>query len=112
MHVAEDWVRDVAVLALKGRLDSATVPGVEAKLDATVADPDLRGLVIDFAGLDYVSSLGLRTLLKTAKQCREKGVRLAVCALHPHVREVFDISGFSSIFPIHPDRLAAVASVR
>ena len=61
------------------------------------------------AGLGYVSSAGLRILLKAAKQAKGRGTWLALCALHPHVREVFDVSGFSNIFTIFGAREEAMA---
>lgn len=109
MKVDEEQLGNVMVLAATGRLDSNTSRAFEEQLLGQV-DSRTPYLVVDCAGLDYVSSAGLRVLLKAAKQSKAAKTRLALCALQPQVREVFDISGFSSIFAIHDDRPAAIAA--
>lgn len=101
---------EVLILALQGRLDNNTSQQVEETLMARV--PGRPALVLDFAGLEYISSAGLRVMLKIAKQSRADGGKLALCGLAPQVREVFDISGFSTILSIHTDRSAALGAVK
>ncbi|MDR3523391.1 MAG: STAS domain-containing protein [Acetobacteraceae bacterium] len=97
---------DATVLVLVGRLDGGTAPQLGTKLDTVVAQrPGV--LVLDLDGVDYVSSAGLRVLIVVAKQVREPGIRLALCGLRAHVRELFDISGLAQVFDIFPDRVAA-----
>ncbi|KQY16340.1 hypothetical protein ASE23_20380 [Rhizobium sp. Root73] len=55
---------------------------------------------MDMAGLDYVSSAGLRVMLKTAKASRAAKKKLVLAGLQPAVQEVFDISGFTALFVI------------
>lgn len=110
MRVDETMEGEVLILAVQGRLDSNTAKELDETLTAQVGSKP--AVVLDFSGLEYISSAGLRVLLKAAKQGRAGGGKLALCALSPHVREVFDISGFSSIFSIQPDRAAALAAVR
>lgn len=97
----------VTLVTPKGRLDSATSPEVEQRLLPLAGTPG-AALVIDCRELAYVSSAGLRVLLMAAKAARGAGARIALAALQPAVRQVFDISGFSSLFEIHDD--AATAS--
>lgn len=100
------------ILAPKGRLDSATAPAFETEFMASAEGADR--LLIDFSGLTYISSAGLRVVLKAAKKMQSKGGRVALCSLGPQVAEVFEISGFSSlsIFSIHPERDSALAALR
>jgi anti-anti-sigma factor len=101
------------ILSPKGRLDSATAPAFEQEFLRASAT-GLSRLLIDFSELTYISSAGLRVVLKAAKRMQSEGGRVALCALGPQVAEVFDISGFSSlsIFSIHPARAAALAALR
>jgi anti-sigma B factor antagonist len=62
--------------------------------------------------MEYISSLGLRVLFKAAKQAKAAQQTLLLAGLRPAVKEVFDISGFTGLFTIHPDRGEAVASLR
>jgi anti-anti-sigma factor len=57
-------------------------------------------LLVDFKALDYISSAGLRVLLATAKRLSSEGGSLRICHLNDTVREVFEISGFSTIFSV------------
>ena len=86
------------VLPLTGRLDASTAPAVEQALLGT-ATAGAR-LALDLGGLDYLSSAGLRTLLSLLKAYQAQGG--TVCLLRPRagVREVLEISGFSTIFAV------------
>jgi anti-anti-sigma factor len=66
---------------------------------------------VDCSQLDYISSAGLRTLLVAAKRLAPKGGKIALSAPKDLIKEILDIAGFSSIFPIyrtHEDALAAM----
>lgn len=78
----------------------------------TATQSDSVSLLIDLRELVYVSSAGLRVILMAAKRVRAKGGRIALCGLQPQVAEVFEISGFGAIVPIHADRESALAALR
>ncbi len=101
------------ILTPKGRLDSATAAAFETEFMAA-ADGGADRMLIDFSELTYISSAGLRVVLKAAKKMQSKGGRVALCSLGPQIAEVFEISGFSSlsIFSIHPERDSALAALR
>ncbi|MBS9476136.1 STAS domain-containing protein [Ancylobacter radicis] len=100
--------QDVIITTVKGRLDSSS----SHKLDDFLAEIPAgnNAILLDFAELTYISSAGLRVVLKATKLARSHGVALAICSLVPQVHEVFDVSGFTTLIPIHPDRGAALAS--
>lgn len=98
----------VAVLCVHGRIDSSTSGKFEKELGPVLEAPS-RPLLIDLAGLSYMSSAGLRVLLMAAKRCKAGGHRLMLCSLGSNIREVFDVSGFSAIFEIAEKRAEAKA---
>ena len=100
MDIIEDKRGAIVLLGLVGRLDSSTSPHMEEKVVGLLTG-GAKQLVVDFARLDYVSSAGLRVLLMAAKKLRASGGVIALCALKPHIQEVFDIAGFTAMFPIH-----------
>jgi anti-sigma B factor antagonist len=108
MELRESTENGHVVVELAGRLDSNTSKTVEDRL-AALLDGGAKALVLDFAALEYVSSAGLRVLLVVAKRMKAAQGRLAICALRPEVREVFEISGFSKIFSIFPGKAEALA---
>jgi anti-anti-sigma factor len=101
--------KEVAVTSVNGRLDSISSHKLDEHLAAIA--PDARAVLLDFAGLTYISSAGLRVVLKAAKLARATGASLAVCGLSPQVHEVFDVSGFSTLIPVHADRAAALLAL-
>jgi anti-anti-sigma factor len=109
MDITESTSGSVKVAALKGRLDTATAPTAESKLLSLLEGGGK--LVADMAEVHYVSSAGLRVLLKAAKQAKAAGGGFAVAAPQAPVREVLEISGFDKILAIHPTRDAAVSGL-
>lgn len=99
MDITTRTVQDVTIVGVSGNLDSNTSPQAQQALDAIVAGGS-RKIAIDFSGLDYVSSAGLRVLLGTAKQLKTNGGALRTFGLNETVKEVFEISGFSTILTI------------
>lgn len=100
----------VQYVTLAGRLDSATSTGLEKSLQALFVAPGSRTLM-DLAALNYVSSAGLRVVLMAAKRARQSQGRLVLSELQPHVKEVFEISGFLKILDVADSRTEAVAKL-
>lgn len=109
MQISEEQRGSALVIAASGRIDSNTATDLDAVLPARVQQHDAT--VMDLGGVSYVSSAGLRVLLKGAKTAKASGHRLVLAGLAPSVREVFDISGFSSIFAIEADVDAALSAI-
>jgi anti-anti-sigma factor len=99
MEITTRTQQDVTLVAFAGNLDSNTSPQAQQTLDGILAGGG-RKLVIDFTALDYISSAGLRVLLGTAKRLRGTGGALRLFGLNETVREVFQISGFSTILAV------------
>ena len=87
--------KTVAILTLHGRLDTVNAPLLERKIKQ-IGD-DISELVLDFAELEYISSMGLRVLLQTHKSMKEKKKRLVVKNMRESVREVFEMTGFVNL---------------
>lgn len=108
--IESDWIEDVLVLALKGRLDSVNAAAVEASITEQIRQGASR-LALDFSDVGYVSSAGLRVVLVIAKRLKEIGGRLVLIGLTPSVHEVFAISGFLQILTVCEDRETALAKL-
>ncbi len=93
----------------QGRLDAITVPALEAVLDQHLAANHVR-LVLDMAGVAYLSSSGLRALLRARKSAQAAGGDVVLCGMTPRVREVFEMIGFTSLFRVFDDVADAAAS--
>lgn len=88
--------KDLTVV-LTGRLDTTTAPQLEAELKANIAG--VENLVLDFAGLDYLSSAGLRVLLAAQKIMNKQG-SMVVKNVNETIAEIFEVTGFCDILTI------------
>jgi anti-sigma B factor antagonist len=91
---AEYSERDgVLIVAPQKRLDTATTPAVEQELMARI-DAGTSKVVFDFGNTEYISSAGLRVMVKAAKAVAKLGGGVAVTRTNTHVKEVLKLSGF------------------
>ena len=88
------------VLSLEGRLDTVTAPKLQEALSEVIVPTEKENIELDFAGVGYVSSAGLRVLLQGQKNAKAAGKNLTLKNVSPEIIEVFDITGFSSILTI------------
>ena len=86
-----------ALFTLAGRLDTTTAPELEKELKESL--DGVSELALDFAGLEYISSAGLRVLLSAYKLLYGKGT-MKITNINDIVKEVFDVTGFSDILNI------------
>ncbi len=86
---------DDGTVHLRGRFDAAQVSTAKDVL-ALVDD----SCMVDFAELSYISSAGLGLLFATQKRLVDRGCALTLANLNPHIREIFRIAGFDTIFEI------------
>lgn len=99
MQISVKTTNEVKVLAFEGKLDTQTSPDAQQQLTQLIGEGENR-FVVNFEKLDYISSAGLRVLLAAAKQLKGIDGELRICSLNEVVREVFDISGFTTIFKV------------
>jgi len=113
MELAAKRFADTVALFPSGRIDHATADCFKAALAphlAAVAAGRDRA-VIDLAGVEYISSVGLRVLLLASKQAKAQGGALVVADLQPVVREIFEISRFNLVLEIFPTLREALAKL-
>ena len=84
-------------IALEGRLDTNTAPQLEAELKASLSG--ITELELDFSGLEYISSAGLRVLLAAQKTMSRQG-KMTIRNVNETIMEVFEITGFVEILTI------------
>jgi anti-anti-sigma factor len=95
---------DTVVLAPTGRLDHSTSEAFKAALTPHMARcaADQDRVLLDLAGVEYISSVGLRVLMLASKQAKGQGGTIAVAALQPAVKEIFDITRFTMVLDVFP----------
>jgi len=110
MEIHDERVGDTCVVTAKGRLDGGASAGFAERVSALIASNRPK-LLIDFAGVDFVTSAGLRAVLLLVKKVKAAGGSFALCGVQDSVREVLDITGFTSMIIIHPARADAIAAL-
>ena len=83
-------------VALEGRLDTTTAPELEAELKNLEGVTELK---FDLAGLEYISSAGLRVLLSAQKTMNKQG-SMIILNTRPEIMDIFEITGFTDILNI------------
>lgn len=111
MEFTEEKRGPVVLLALRGKLDASTAPRLEEKLLALIQAGD-KQVIVNGERLDYISSAGLRVLLVAAKRLKPVSGKVVLSCLKAHIKEVFEIAGFTTIFPICATDEEALRSVQ
>lgn len=86
-------------VAIDGRIDTANYLEFEQAVNALLSE-GVKQLFLDCSQLSYISSSGLRIFLSIQKKMMTSGGSFRIYGMQPGIKEIFDISGFSSIFSI------------
>jgi anti-sigma B factor antagonist len=103
MEITEKKMDTCMVVGISGRLDTTNYSILEKKLMDMIANQQDR-IIVECSHMDYVSSSGLRILLMALKKITQQKGKFVLCGLQENIREIFEISGFTNIFEIHPSQ--------
>ena len=84
------------IIAIDGRLDTTTAPQLEAELAGL---NDVKDLIVDMEKLVYISSAGLRVLLKAQKLMNKQG-KMTVKNVSEEIKDIFEVTGFDELLNI------------
>ena len=85
------------IFEISGRLDTTTAPELEKAINGE--GEELKSLVLDFGGVDYISSAGLRVLLTAQKKMNVQG-SMELVGVSEAVMDIFEMTGFADILLI------------
>lgn len=109
MQITQSTRDGIALLRPTGNLDSATAPALQSAVSAITAQ---KSLAIDFTGVGFLASAGLRVVLSVAKQAHARGGALAIFGLSTPVRETFEIAGLTGMIAIAASEAEAMTMLR
>ena len=96
------------VIAVTGRVDSSTAPKFSAALDG-ITEKGRYKLVVDMAGLEYMSSAGFRALLAAQRNSkRYNRGEVVLVSVPDRIREALELAGFTELFKTFDEPLSAV----
>lgn len=99
VEIKEEKKGDVFILRIKGRLDAISSPTAEKKVFESINSGQSK-LLLDFAGVAYLSSAGMRMLLSTTKKLKSLSGKLIVCSISSNVMDVLKMSGFDHVLEL------------
>jgi len=109
MEIAEKRIEDVDVLKLTGRLDASSAKNLKGRVVSLVKENRVK-LIVDMAGVDFIDSSGLGSLVSSLRAVNEKDGDVKVAALQKQVRSIFELTRLHRIFGIFDDVEAAMKS--
>ncbi|MBR5640658.1 MAG: STAS domain-containing protein [Firmicutes bacterium] len=98
MNIIKKAEGEALTLALEGRLDTITSPQLDEAIDASL--DGVTDLTLDLAELTYISSAGLRVLLRALKKMNAVKGKFRVTNANDTIMEIFDVTGFAEILTI------------
>lgn len=99
MNLLKEKISDFIVLKIEGRIDTTNFSEFESEVSLLVNSGE-KNFIFNCSALSYISSSGLRVFLITQKRTISTNGKLHLCCMQPAIKEIFDISGFSTIFKI------------
>lgn len=115
MDIAHRRLNRLDVLTIGGRMQAVESSELQERLNQLFSEGRYR-ILLDLANLEYISSPGLRVLIEARKRAREWKLTefergdVRIVNLPPRIKEVFDLTGFTSLFHIYDDMVEAVGS--
>lgn len=92
---------DVVLVRVKGRLDAASSPQLEKKINSIIETGHFK-LILNLAGVDYLSSAGMRLMLSVSKKLKHLEGKVIACSLSEEVMDVIKMAGFHQVLEIYP----------
>jgi len=104
MQFSSSQLADVTIAAPVGRIDQAGAPELEQALTPLIerVGADKGSIVLDFTGVEYISSVGLRVLMIASKEMKSHGARIVLASAQPVVAEILKISRFDRVLETAP----------
>ena len=100
MPIQAERYGSTLVAKAENRVDGANAKAFQDDLESAIEESD-RVVILNLEDLSYISSAGLRVILLTAKALGRQQAKFAVCSLSDQVQEIFQVSGFDKIIPVH-----------
>lgn len=110
MNLTSKIVNGTVIAKVEGRVDTTNYSELETAIDKIISD-GVNNIVLNCEGLSYISSSGLRVFLIFQKKLTAQAGLFHLCKMQPAIKEIFDISGFSTIFKIFDTEEKALENV-
>ncbi len=110
MEVTSKSSENAIIIYVDGDLTTNSSPEVEAEINE-ILEEAANNVVINVERVNFIASTGLRIILALGKRLDGEGLKLSVCSMNPSTKSVFEMSGFSKLFPIFDTEEDALQSL-
>ena len=102
MKIQKEKINDILIFSLNGRFDSNTFREFEKEIFNEIEKRSYF-IILNLEQLDYISSAGLRAILRVTKSLKNFAGKLVICSIPDSIAEIFEISGFNFFLKIAPN---------
>jgi anti-sigma B factor antagonist len=110
MEVTSKSLEKVIIIYIDGDLTTNSSPKVETEFK-DILDGTAKNVIINVERVNFIASTGLRIILALGKRLNKEGFKLTVCSMNSSTKSVFEMSGFTRVFPIFDNEEKAVAAL-
>ena len=110
MQIKTRHVHNVLVFDMEGRLERLTSGDTNDEMTRIIKDSDNKMILLNFKGLEYVSSSGLSVILLAAKLAESSHRKIKVCEAKGEVKQVMEITGFNNLLPVYESEKEGITS--
>ncbi|MDA0293822.1 MAG: STAS domain-containing protein [Verrucomicrobia bacterium] len=111
MEIVRRSENGIPILVLTGRLNQASADALHAAAMEVAGDETSKALVVDMGGVDFIASVGIRSLIRPSQALSMRGGKLAVANLSPQISEFFKLTGLDQMFRVYETVADATAAV-
>jgi anti-anti-sigma factor len=111
MDIGRRSENGIPVLILKGRLNQGSADALHTAAMEFAGDDDCKALIVDMGGVDFIASVGIRSLIRPSQALSMRGGKLAVANLNPQISEFFTLTGLDQMFRVYETVADAAAGV-
>ena len=111
MEIVRRSENGIPILVLTGRLNQASADALHAAAMEVAGDETSKALVVDMGGVDFIASVGIRSLIRPSQALSMRGGKLAVANLSPQISDFFKLTGLDQMFRVYETVEDAAAGV-
>jgi anti-anti-sigma factor len=111
MEIGRRSENGIPVLILTGRLNQGSADALHTAAMEFAGDDDCKALIVDMGGVDFIASVGIRSLIRPSQALSMRGGKLAVANLNPQISEFFTLTGLDQMFRVYETVADAAAGV-
>ena len=108
MDVVVEEKGEIIIVRVKGRLDAASSPQLEQKINSIIDGGHFK-ILLDFSSVEYLSSAGMRLMLSVSKKLKSLEGKVVACSLNDEVMEVIKMAGFNQVIEFYPNEADSLA---